>query len=65
MTKLEELQEKLKTYEAKLAEELKGYRGVIHENSASEIKHAKVMVYQGMVNQLKEEIEKLKAKTTS
>jgi len=42
--KLEELKEKLKDYEDKLAREMIGYRGVIHESAASEIKHSKVMV---------------------
>jgi hypothetical protein len=36
-----------------------GYRGVIHESAASEIKHDKVMVFRAMVESLKEEIKKL------
>ena len=46
-------------YEKKLAWEMRGYRGVIHESAASEIKHTKVMVYKAMVQSLREEIEKL------
>ncbi len=58
--KLNELQEKLVSYETKLAQEMKGYRGVIHESAASEIKHTKVMVYKAMVQSIREEIEILK-----
>jgi len=57
--KLDELREKLKDYENKLAREMLGYRGVIHESAASEIKHNKVMVLRAMVRELKEEIAKL------
>ena len=53
------LNEKLKYYEHKLADEMIGYRGVIHESAASEIKHDKVMVLNAMVVGLKEEIAKL------
>lgn len=59
--KLEELKQKLTLYEAKLAEEMKGYRGVVHESAASEIKHSKVMVYKGMVEALREEIALLES----
>ena len=57
--KLRELNEKLEYYENKLAREMIGYRGVVHESSASEIKHDKVMVLKAMVQGLKEEIAKL------
>ncbi|KKQ85909.1 MAG: hypothetical protein UT08_C0003G0072 [Candidatus Woesebacteria bacterium GW2011_GWB1_38_8] len=57
--KLSKLREKLVHYEQWLANEMKGYRGVVHESSASEIKHSKVMVLQSMVDQLNEEIKKL------
>lgn len=57
--KLISLKEKLKTYEEKLAQEMIGYRGVIHESAVSEIKHSKVMVLKAMVESLKEEISKL------
>lgn len=55
--KLAELKEKLKYYEDKLAHEMIGYRGIIHESSASEIKHDKVMVFRAMVEGLNEEIK--------
>jgi hypothetical protein len=57
--KLKELEAKLKVYEEKLAQEMKGYRGVVHESAASEIKHSKVMVYRAMVDGLKEELRNL------
>ena len=57
--KLQELKAKLKDYEQKLSKEMLGYRGVIHESAASEIKHSKVMVLKAMVQGLKEEISKL------
>ena len=57
--KLNYLKEKLKYYEDKLAKEMIGYRGVIHESAASEIKHDKVMVLRAMVDGLKEEIRNL------
>lgn len=57
--KLEHLKERLKDYEKKLAREMLGYRGVIHESAASEIKHDRVMVLKAMVAALKKEIAKL------
>jgi hypothetical protein len=57
--KLTELKKKLKKYEEILTREMRGYRGVIHESAASEIKHSKVMVYRAMVHGLKEEIKQL------
>ena len=57
--KLVELKQKLKKYEEKLAYEMKGYRGVIHESAASEIKHDKVMVLRALVDGLKQEIKNL------
>ena len=58
--KVADLKIKLVEYEKKLAWEMKGYRGVIHESAASEIKHTKVMVYKAMVQSLREELEKMK-----
>ena len=57
--KLKYLKSRLAVYEAKLAGEMLGYRGVVHESAASEIKHSKVMVYRAMVDNLKKEIEDL------
>lgn len=57
--KLKELRTKLAEYEQKLAYEMKGYRGVIHESAASEIKHDKVMVLRALVASLQEEVKAL------
>ena len=57
--KIEELREKLKDYENKLARAMIGYRGVTHESAVSELKHNKVMVLRAMIRGLKEEIVKL------
>ncbi len=57
--KIKELKRKLEEYEQKLAREMIGYRGVVHESASSEIKHAKVMVFKAMVTGLQEEIKKL------
>jgi len=57
--KIADLKVKLADYESKLKREMIGYRGVIHESAASEIKHSKVMVYTDMVRSLREEIAKL------
>ncbi len=59
--KITDLKKKLTEYEEKLAEEMRGYRGVIHESAASEIKHDKVMVLRAMVEAIKEEIGKLES----
>lgn len=59
--KILDLKKKLLDYEDKLSSEMKGYRGVVHESAASEIKHDKVMVLKAMVVQIKEEISKLES----
>lgn len=59
--KIKELKGKLAKYEEKLAWEMKGYRGVIHESAASEIKHDKVMVLRAMVASIKEELKGLES----
>lgn len=57
--KLASLKEKLAKYEAKLKEKMIGYRGVVHESSASEIRHNEVMVLRDIINQIKREIDEL------
>lgn len=57
--KLKELKESLAKYEEKLRHQMKGYRGVIHESAASEIKHSMVMVLRDMVSSITEEIKNL------
>ena len=58
--KIVELNKKLEYYEDKLRREMIGYRGVVHESAASEIKHDKVMVLKAFVFNLKEEIATLR-----
>lgn len=53
------LKARLAFYEAKLAQKMKRYRGVIHESAASEMKHQEVMVLRAMVDSLKKEISSL------
>jgi uncharacterized coiled-coil DUF342 family protein len=57
--KLERLKEELVAYEEKLRIKMLGYRGVIHESAASELKHTEVMVLKAMVRNLKAEIENM------
>lgn len=57
--KIARLKAKLTEYEAKLGYKMKGYRGVIHESAASEMKHQQVMVLRAMVTSLQEEIKGL------
>ena len=57
--KIRELKEKLRKYEEKLAIKMKGYRGIVHENALSELRHSEVMVLKGLIQGLKEEIFRL------
>lgn len=57
--KLEELKKELVVYEEKLRQKMLGYRGVVHESAASELRHTEVMVLKAMVRNLKLEIENM------
>lgn len=57
--KLTALRTKLAHYEAKLAQKMKRYRGVIHESGLSEMRHNEVMVLRAIVADLKREIAAL------
>jgi uncharacterized radical SAM superfamily protein len=61
LKKIEELKTKLKIYKEKLAKEMIGYRGVVHESAESEIKHNTVMVLRDIINDLEIEIAQLQA----
>lgn len=52
-----ELKAKLAYYEAKLAQKMKRYRGVIHESGLSEMRHNEVMVLRAIIADLKREIQ--------
>lgn len=54
-----ELKAKLAHYEAKLAQKMKRYRGVIHESGLSEMRHNEVMVLRAIIADLKREIQVL------
>lgn len=54
-----ELKAKLVHYEAKLAQKMKRYRGVIHESGLSEMRHNEVMVLRAIISDLKREIQAL------
>ncbi len=54
--KIKKLKDQLKKYEERLAYKMKTYRGVIHENALSELKHSEVMVLRDMIDSLKREI---------
>jgi hypothetical protein len=60
--KLKRLKLELSKYEIKLADKKKYYRGVIHENSLSELRYTEYMVYRDMVDGLKKEIRDLEQK---
>ncbi|MBI3342742.1 hypothetical protein HY032_01125 [Candidatus Gottesmanbacteria bacterium] len=57
--KLKDLKAKLAHYEAKFAQKMKRYRGVIHESGLSEMRHNEVMVLRAIVTDLKKEIQAL------
>lgn len=59
LTKLKELKAKLAKAEIKYSYLMKGYRGVIHESAASEIRHSEVKVYEDYISNLKKEIKLL------
>ena len=56
MEKLIALKNEREKYREKLAQKMKGYRGVVHENAASELRHSEVMVLRSMVASLDREI---------
>ncbi len=58
--KLDELQEKRAKYAADLAEKMKYFHGVRHENSLSELKYTQIMVLRDMIRGLEKEIGDLK-----
>ncbi len=56
MEKLIALKNEREKYREKLAQKMKGYRGVVHESAASELRHSEVMVLRSMVASLDREI---------
>ena len=54
--KVEALLKKRQETIEKVKELYKNFRGVSHENSAAEIKHVKIKVYEGFVDSLNKEL---------
>lgn len=63
--KIKELKEKKEKYEEKLKFLYKNFRGVIHEDSSSEIKYTQIKVYESFMHSIEEEIKKLEEDETS
>ena len=59
-TKLQELKQKRDKYKEKLTGMYKNFRGVVHENSLSELRYSEIKVYEDLLNSVVEEISKLK-----
>ena len=59
INKIKELHQKRDEAIKKLEELHKNFRGVHHEDSASEIKYTQIMVLESFVNSLDEEIKKI------
>ena len=57
--KIKHLLEELQKYEDKLKILYKGYRGVVHESAASEMRHTTVKVYESHVQSIKNELKSL------
>ncbi len=59
--KIKQLKEQLEKYRAILKDKMSRFRGVRHENSLSELRYTEVMVYKNRVEDLEQEIKKLKS----
>lgn len=60
--KIKDLQDKLAKYKADLAEKMKNFHGVRHENSLSELRYTQVMVLRDIIKGIEKEIDNLKNK---
>lgn len=58
--KYNHLIEKRAKYEEKLKNLYKGFRGVRHEDSASEIRYTQIKVYESFINSIDDEIRAMK-----
>lgn len=56
---LDELKEKLFKYRKELAEKMKYFHGVRHENALSELKYTQIMVLKDMIRGIEKEIREL------
>ncbi len=57
--KIKELKEKKEKYEEKLKFLYKNFRGVIHEDSSSEIKYTQIKVYESFIHSIEDELRAL------
>lgn len=57
--KIKELLEKKASYEEKLTHLYRNFRGVIHEDSSSEIKYTQIKVYESFVQSIEEELKSM------
>lgn len=57
--KLIELKARKEKYKDKLRGMYKNFRGVVHENSLSELRYSEIKVYEDLLNSVSEEIIKL------
>lgn len=55
--KRQELLAKRKTYDEKLQKLYFGFRGVIHENAASELRYTQIKVYEDFIRSIDEELK--------
>jgi len=60
--KQNELKEKLAKYKAELAEKMKYFHGVRHENSLSELRYTQIMVLRDVIRGMEKEIAELTGK---
>ncbi len=58
--KYKDLVKKRAEYEEKLRNARIGFRGVRHEDSASEIRYTQIKVYEGFINSIDEELASMK-----
>ncbi len=59
--KYQELIEKKQRYEEKLKYLYKNFRGVIHEDSSSEIKYTQIKVYESFIISIEDELRAMEA----
>lgn len=60
--KIKRLKEEREKYSEKLTYLYKGFRGVIHENSASEMRYTTIKVYEAHLHSIEEELKSLGVK---
>ena len=59
--KLQELKTRKEKYSEKLQGMYKNFRGVVHENSLSELRYSEIKVYEDLLNSVNDEIRILES----